>query len=127
MGISYNVRLAGKVCVVDAAGEMTLSERIASQCSGALHDLVRDLLEKGHKKIVLNLQNVKYLDSSGIGELFACYSTVHRQGGVLKLCNPIERVLVVLRLTKFTAVVGVVQDESAAVRSLSDSRAASAQ
>ncbi len=80
MGISYNVRQAGDVSAVDAAGEMPLSERITSRCSGALHDLVRDLLEKGHKKIVLNLRDVKYLDSSGVGELFACYSTVHRQG-----------------------------------------------
>ncbi len=119
MGISYSIRQLGDVTVVDAAGEMTLSERIASGSSGALHDLVRDLLEKRHNKIIVNLGAVKYLDSSGVGELFACYSTVHRQGGVLKLSNPVERVLGVLRLTKLTTVVDVTQDESAAVRSFS--------
>lgn len=119
MGIAYNVRQVGDVTVVHLAGGMTLSERIASASSGALHDLVRDLLEKGQKKILLNLRDVNYLDSSGIGELFGCFSTVYRAGGVLKLSNPTERVGIVLQLAKISSVVDVFDAESTAVRSFS--------
>ena len=84
-----------------------------------LHDLVRDLVKQGGKKIVLNLRDVSYLDSSGIGELFGCFTTVRSEGGVLKLSNPSQRVHNVLRITKLMTVVDVMEDESTAVDSFS--------
>jgi anti-sigma B factor antagonist len=126
MGITYNVRQARGITVVDLAGGITLNERVAGGSGGALHGLVRDLVKQGHKKILLNLREVSYFDSSGIGELFGCLTTVQSEGGVLKLSNPNERVLNILRLTKFNTVVDVMEDESTAVNSFSQVSAGAA-
>ncbi len=117
MSITYNVRQAGDVTVIDLAGGMTRSERIASGSGSTLHDLIRDLVKKGQRKIVLNLGRLEYLDSSGVGELFGCFSTVDSAGGVLKLASPSERVGTVLRLAKISAVLDVIDDEATAVGS----------
>ena len=118
MGITYNVRQAGGVTVVDISGRITL-ETLAPGNGVALHELIRDLLKQGHKSILLNFRDVTYLDSSGIGELFGCLTTVRSQGGVLKLSNPMERVQNLLRLTMLNTVLDVMEDESAAVQSFS--------
>ncbi len=119
MSLTYNVRQSGDVTIIDLVGGMTRSERIASEPGGALHDCVRELVRNGHTKIALNLRELKYLDSSGVGELFGCFSTVDGAGGVLKLVNPTEQVRTVLRIARITAVLDVIEDETKAVRSFS--------
>lgn len=126
MSITCNVRHARGVAVVDVGGRIVLGEATAvGSASGvALHELVRDLVKQGHKNILLNLRDVTYVDSSGIGELFGCCTTVRSQGGILKLTNPIERVRNVLHLTMLNTVLDVIEDEATAVQSFSKEGAA---
>lgn len=124
MGVTYNVRQARGVTVVDLSGRITSNETIATGGGVALHQLIRDLVKEGHKNILLNVRDVTYFDSSGIGELFACFTTVQSHGGVLKLSNPSERVQNLLRLTKLNTVLDVTEDESTGVQSFSKARTA---
>jgi anti-sigma B factor antagonist len=123
MAITYNVRQAGGVTVVELGGRITL-ETNAPGSGMTLHELVRDLLKQGHKYILLNLREVAYVDSSGIGELFGCFTTVKSQGGVLKVSNPAERIQNLLRLTMLNTVIEVMEDESKAVQSFPKAGAA---
>ena len=84
-----------------------------------LRDSVRELLGKGNKKILLNLGDVNYIDSSGIGELVSAYTTVKNQGGELKLLNLTKKVHDLLQITKLYTVFDVKDDEAAAVKSFS--------
>ncbi len=122
--ITYNVRQARGVTVVELNGKITISERTASQPRGPLHELIHDLLKQGYRNILLNLRDVTYMDSSGLGELIGCLSTVQSHGGVLKLSNPTERVETLLRLTHLHSVFEVLEDESAAICSFSAAGAA---
>lgn len=126
MGITCNVRHAKGVAVLDLGGRIVLGEviTVGSGSGVVLHELVRDLVKHGHRNILLNLRDVTYVDSSGIGELFSCYTTVRGQDGVLKLTNPIERVRNVLRLTMLNTVLDVIEDEATAVQSFSKEGAA---
>jgi len=102
----------GDVSVVDVAGRITLGEG-----SSALRDSLRDLVGKNHKKILLNLGEVSYIDSSGIGELVSGFTTVTNSGGQLKLLNLNKRVKDLLQITKLYTVFDVHDDEAGAVRS----------
>jgi anti-sigma B factor antagonist len=124
MGVTYNVRQARGVTIADLSGRITLNETIASGSGLTLHGLIRDLLKQGYKNILLNLRDVTYLDSTGIGELFGALTTVQSHGGVLKVSNPTERVLDLLRLTKLNTVLDVMEDEAAAVQSFAREGAA---
>jgi len=107
-----NTRQVGDATVVDVAGRITLGEG-----SSALRDSLRDLVSKGHKKILLNLGEVSYIDSSGIGELVSGFTTVTNSGGQLKLLNLNKRVRDLLQITKLYTVFDVHDDEAAAIRS----------
>ena len=89
------------------------SAKAASSCK----DAVRDLLSKGQKKILLNLGDVNYIDSSGIGELVSAFTTVRNQGGELKLLNLTKKVHDLLQITKLYTVFDVKDDEATAVKS----------
>ena len=80
MSVKLNTRQVGDVSVVDVAGRITLGEG-----SSALRDALRDMVAKNHKKILLNLGEVSYIDSSGIGELVSGFTSVTNSGGQLKL------------------------------------------
>lgn len=112
MSVKLSTRQVGDVTVVDVAGRITLGEG-----SSALRDLLRDLVSKEQKKILLNLGDVSYIDSSGIGELVSGFTTVTNQGGQLKLLNLTKRVKDLLQITKLYTVFDVHDDEAAAVRS----------
>jgi anti-sigma B factor antagonist len=88
-----------------------------------LREIVRELTDKGHNKIVLNLGEVQYIDSSGVGELVKTHTTVRNQGGQLVLVNLSPRVDHLLQLTKLSAVFAIERDEASAIRSLGEAAA----
>jgi anti-sigma B factor antagonist len=126
MAITYNVRQVRGVTVVDLGGKIMVGETIASVSgSGStLHEFIRDLLRAGHKNILLNFRDASYVDSSGVGELFGCLTTVLSQGGAWKVTSPNERVRNLLALTKLNTVLDVTNDEAKAVQSFSKAGAA---
>jgi len=100
------------VTVLDASGRITLGEG-----ASAFRDKLRELASNGHKKILLNLGDVSYIDSSGIGELVSGFTTVTNLGGQLKLVGLSKRVKDLLQITKLYTVFEVFDDEAEAVRS----------
>ncbi len=112
MSIKASTRLVDGVTIVDVSGRITLGEG-----SSTLRETVRDLISKGQKNILLNLGDVTYIDSSGIGELVSSYTSVNNQGGKLKLLNLQKKVHDLLQITKLYTVFEVHTDEAAAVRS----------
>jgi anti-sigma B factor antagonist len=112
VSVKLNTRQVGDVSVVDVAGRITLGEG-----SAALRDSLRDMVSKNQKKILLNLGEVNYIDSSGIGELVSGFTTVTNSGGQLKLLNLNKRVKDLLQITKLYTVFDVHDDEAGAIRS----------
>jgi len=112
VSVKLSTRQVGDVTVIDATGRITLGEGAST-----FRDTVRDLAAKGDKKILLNLSDVTYIDSSGIGELVSGFTTVTNHGGVLKLLGLSKRVKDLLQITKLYTVFEVFDDESTAVRS----------
>jgi anti-sigma B factor antagonist len=100
------------VAIVDVSGRITMGEG-----NVILRDVVCQLLDAGHKKIAMNLHDVGYVDSSGIGELVKAYTTVRNQGGQLRLVNPSKRVQDLLHITKLSAVFHIEADEASAIQS----------
>jgi anti-sigma B factor antagonist len=107
-------RQVADVTVVDVSGRITLGEG-----NVMLREVVRQLVEAGHKKIAMNLHEVGYVDSSGLGELVKAYTTVHNHGGQLKLVNPSKRVQDLLQVTNLSAVFTIEADEASAIQSFS--------
>jgi anti-sigma B factor antagonist len=107
-----STRQVDGITVVDLSGRITLGEG-----SVVLRDTVRDLLAKGDRKMLLNLGDVTYIDSSGIGELVSAFTTVRNQGGELKLLNLTKKVHDLLQITKLYTVFDVKDDEAAAIGS----------
>jgi anti-sigma B factor antagonist len=99
------------VAIVDVAGRITLGEG-----SSQLRNVLRDLLESGQKNILLNLSDVTYIDSAGIGELVAGYTTVANRGGTVKLLGLTNRVKDLLQITKLYTVFDVHETEEHALR-----------
>jgi anti-sigma B factor antagonist len=112
MSVKVGTRQVGDVTVADVSGKLTLGE-----ASSAFREALRGLIAQGQKKILLNLSGVSYMDSSGIGELVAGYTTVTSAGGKLKLLNLTQRVQSPLQSTKLYTVFEVFEDETAAVKS----------
>jgi anti-sigma B factor antagonist len=109
------MREVGIATVLDISGRITLGEG-----NVALRELVRDLAEKGRKRVVLNLAMVQYIDSSGVGELVKTHTTLRNQGGQLKLANLNKRVSDLLHMTRLSAVFDIQADEGSAVQSFGD-------
>lgn len=117
MTMKASTRQVDGVTIVDLSGRITLGEG-----SVILRDTVRDLLGKGQKKILLNLGDVSYIDSSGIGELVSAYTTVRNQGGDLRLLNLTKKVHDLLQITKLYTVFDVKDDETTAVKAFSTAK-----
>ena len=113
MHMTTSIRQVGGVTIVDVSGRIVLGEE-----SGALRELVRDLLSKGHKKVLFNLGDVNYIDSSGLGELVSAYTTVRNKGGDVKLLNLTAKAKDLLQMTKLLTVFDVYDDEAKAVAAL---------
>ena len=107
-------RERGVVTIVDLSGLLRLGES-----SAVLRTAIHELMDKQCKKIVLNFRDVTEIDSAGIGELVAAYSTVKSKNGRLKLLNPPQKVCDMLKLTQLLKVLEVYADEESVVRSFS--------
>ncbi len=112
MSVKLSTRQVGDISVVDVEGRITLGEG-----SSALRDTLREMVGKNQKKILLNLGQVSYIDSSGIGELVSGFTTVTNNGGQLKLLNLTKRVKDLLQITKLYTVFDIHETETSAVRS----------
>jgi anti-sigma B factor antagonist len=112
MSMKLTTREVSGVTIVDLSGKITLGEG-----GKTLRDEVHTLLAAGSKKIVLNLADVNYIDSSGLGELVSAYTAVKNAGGELKLLNLTSKVRDLLVITKLVTVFDVKDDEASAVSS----------
>jgi anti-sigma B factor antagonist len=112
--MTTSTRHVDGVTIVDLAGRIVLGEGAAG-----LRDLVRDLIKAGDKKILLNLRDVDYIDSSGVGELVTAFTSMRKEGGELKLLHLNKRVRAVLQITKLLTVFDISDDEATSVMSFS--------
>ena len=118
MSIILKIRTVGDVTVVDMAGRIDLGEG-----SSTLRDALRDLAAHGDEKILLNLGEISYIDSSGVGELVAGYTSVSTRGGQIKLLNLTKRMKDLLQITKLYTVFDIHDNEAHAIRSFASSAA----
>ena len=114
--LNINERQAGDVTVLDMSGKITIGEG-----SVALRTAIRRLLEEGKKRILLNLAQVSYIDSSGIGELVSSFTAVKKEGGHLKLLKLTQKIQDLLAITKLLTVFDTYDSEQEAVQSFSAS------
>jgi anti-sigma B factor antagonist len=112
VSIKTSTRLVNNVLIVDTIGELRLGEG-----TDVLRTVIRDQVEHGYKNILLNLRDVRHIDSAGVGELMSCYTSVRNQGGQLKLMNLSKNVHNLLQITKLYTIFEVVEDEATAVAS----------
>jgi len=112
MGMKIQRREAKGVVILDITGQITLGEG-----DEELKDAIDKLVADGQKKILLNMKKVKFMDSSGVGELVGCYTTLSRAGGKLKLVHLNEKVHDILQITQLISVFETFDDEAKAVAS----------
>jgi anti-sigma B factor antagonist len=112
MALQGTTRVIEDVVIVDLSGKITLGEG-----SSLLRKTILELIHRGHQKLLLNLEDVDYIDSSGIGELVSAYTTVRNSRGELKLLNLTKRVHDLLQITRLFTVFDVQSDEDIAIRS----------
>ena len=110
MTMKASSRQVDGVTIVDLSGRITLGEG-----SVVLRDTVKELSNQGQKKILLNLGDVTYIDSSGIGELVSAFTSVRNAGGELKLLNLTKKVHDLLQITKLYTVFDIQDDEASAI------------
>jgi anti-sigma B factor antagonist len=112
MSLKMSTRESNGIVIIDLSGQITLGD-----ASAALRDEVRDQSGHGFKKILLNLADVTYIDSAGLGELTAAFTSVKNRGGELKLLNLTKRVHDLMQITKLYTVFDVYDDEKKALAS----------
>ncbi|MFZ1134771.1 MAG: STAS domain-containing protein [Candidatus Korobacteraceae bacterium] len=110
MTIQASTRVVNGVAIVDISGQLRLGEG-----TGKLRDVVQQLLRDGYKKILLNLNGIIHIDSSGIGELMMNYTTLRNQGGELKLMNLNKNVRNLLQVTRLYTIFDVHDDQASAL------------
>jgi anti-sigma B factor antagonist len=115
MHFSARVRQEGQVFVVELSGRLTSFE------TSGLRDTINGLLKQGRKNIILNLSDLSYLDSSGIGELARNYMTVIKGGGVMKVVGLTPKIEEILKITQLHQIFQEFGDEDAALRSFAES------
>ncbi|HWE85056.1 MAG TPA: STAS domain-containing protein [Terracidiphilus sp.] len=112
MDLKMRTREAKDITIIDLTGRLTMGE----SCK-ALRDEVHDELGQENKKILLNLADVTYIDSAGLGELTSAFMSVKNRGGALKLVNLTKRVHDLMQITKLYTVFEVFDDEKTALAS----------
>lgn len=108
--MKIEIRTVGDIRILDCSGKITLGEGTM-----AVRNAVRDILKENGKKIILNLADVNYIDSSGIGELVSTYTTVTNSGGQLKLLSLTKKIQELLAITKLLTVFQVFEEERDAI------------
>jgi anti-sigma B factor antagonist len=121
MSMTTNTRQVGSITIVNIGGRIVLGEEAA-----ALRELFRDLLSKGHKQILLNLGNVNYIDSTGVGTLVGALTSVKKENGELKLLNLTNKVRDIMQITKLYTVFEILKYDDEGVKSFGQSKAATA-
>ena len=114
MSVKLTTHEKGEVIVINASGKLTLGEGTST-----LRTKIRELVDGGSRRIVLNMAGVTYMDSSGLGELIGAHTTITTAGGEIKLLNLAKRVHDLLKLTKLYTVFETFEDEASAVDSFS--------
>jgi anti-sigma B factor antagonist len=112
MSASASIRHEGNVAIIDLAGRITLNEG-----AGSIRTAVNAVMEGGHQNILLNMSDVSYIDSAGLGEMSSAYIAVSRLGGRLKLVNPQPKVHGMLQVTRLYTIFVSFADERAALDS----------
>jgi anti-sigma B factor antagonist len=110
--MNIELRTVEDIKILDSKGKITLGEG-----TSAIRHRVHDILESGSGKIILNLSDVNYIDSAGVGELIAAYTSVSNRGGKLKLLNLTKKLHELLAITKLLTVFDVFDSEKAAIDS----------
>jgi anti-sigma B factor antagonist len=128
MALKCTIRRTDDVTILDINGRLTLGEELAfgSGSGIVLSENIRELAKKGQKKIVLNLAEVNYVDSSGVGQLVGALTTARKQGANIKLLAPPPRVLDLLRMNRLDTLFNIQENEAEAIQSFSQNAAASA-
>lgn len=114
MSFSLNTRKAGDVVIVDMSGRLSIGEAVL-----LLRNTIRRFVEDGSLKFILNLGKVSHIDSAGLGELVATYTTVRNRGGDVKLLNLDKKAKDLLQMTKLLTVFDTYNDEAKAIQALS--------
>ena len=114
--MTTSTRQVDGVTIVDLSGRITLDEG-----STALRETIKQLIDQGQKRVLLNMSKVQFIDSSGIGELVSAFTSAREQGGELKLLNLSKKVHSLIQITKLHAVFDIRDDEAAAVQAFSKS------
>lgn len=112
MALTAKTRQVGNIAILDLGGKITLGES-----TGILRDELRSLLAQGHKNILLNLADVSYVDSAGLGELVGAYTTAANQGGSIKLLNMQGKLRDLMQITKLHTIFASFDNEKAAIDS----------
>jgi anti-sigma B factor antagonist len=112
VGIKTSTRQIGDVVIVDTIGELRLGEG-----TNVLRRVVGELVEQGYQNILLNLRDVRHIDSAGVGELMSCYTSINNRGGQLKLLNLSKNVHNLLQITKLCTIFEIAEDEPTALAS----------
>lgn len=112
VAIKTSTRQVEGIIIVDTIGELRLGEG-----TDVLRNVIRDLIGDGYKNMVLNLRDVRHIDSAGVGELMSCYTSVRNAGGQLKLMNLSKNVHNLLQITKLYTIFEVAEDEPTAIGS----------
>jgi anti-sigma B factor antagonist len=120
VNFSATIRQNGEVSIIDLSGQLT------SFASGALRNTIADLMRQGRKKIVLNVGELAYLDSSGVGELVNCYMSVIKQAGDMRVVGLTPKVEDILKITQLYRVFQEFQDEETALSSFPERKKESA-
>lgn len=112
MAVSFQTKITGDVCVLSPEGKIVIGEEV-----GALREKIREILDGGNKNILINLSNVTYIDSTGVGALVGSFTTIRNQGGQMKLSNLSQRVRDILLVTKLLTVFDVYENEADGAKS----------
>jgi anti-sigma B factor antagonist len=121
MGMNYEARQVGNVTIMDISGRIDIGVALAFGAGAGLplQEVIRDFAKRGQKNIVLNLREVAYIDSSGIGDLVGSATTLRKQGGDLKIVDPGRVVQKLLHITRVDTLIEVKPDEASALEAFS--------
>lgn len=117
MSLTVKIRKVDTVSVLDLSGKLTIGEPVMQ-----LRDALRAQVASGDSKFIVNLADVSYVDSSGLGELVSSYTTVRNKGGDVKLLKLTAKIKDLLQMTKLLTVFDVYDDEAKALASLNGNK-----